>query len=67
MVNAPGWYTIPIRITGLYSFILSLRFVAEVLNLDVAKETFRKELYNKCYKSSSTRCSSGSKRSKKEI
>ncbi len=42
MVNAPGWYTIPIRITGLYSFILSLRFVAEVLNLDVAKELFEK-------------------------
>ena len=39
----PGWFTVPIRITGLYSFILSLRFVAEILDLDIAKELFEKK------------------------
>lgn len=39
----PGWFVVPIRITGLYSFILSLRFVAEVLGLDIAKELFEKK------------------------
>lgn len=38
-----GYFTVPIRITGLYSFILSLRYVAEILDLDIAKELFEKE------------------------
>ncbi len=37
---SPGWFIVPIRITGLYSFILSLRYVAEILDLDIAKELF---------------------------
>lgn len=36
-------FIVPIRITGLYSFILSLRYVAEILNVDTAKELFEKE------------------------
>ena len=39
----PNWFIVPIRITGLYSFILSLRFVAEILDLDIAKELFEKK------------------------
>jgi DNA-directed RNA polymerase subunit beta' len=38
-----GTYVVPIRITGLYSFILSLRFLAEVFGLEVAKELFEKK------------------------
>jgi DNA-directed RNA polymerase beta' subunit len=44
LTSAPtGFYVLPIRITGLYSFILSLKFVAEVFNLDVAKKLFEKK------------------------
>jgi len=39
-----GYFTVPIRITGLYSFILALKYTAEILNLDIAKELFE----NKC-------------------
>lgn len=35
-----GYFVVPIRITGLYSFIFSLRYVAEILNLDIAKRLF---------------------------
>ncbi len=35
-----GYFTVPIRITGLYSFILSLRYVSEILGLDIAKKLF---------------------------
>lgn len=35
-----GYFTVPIRITGLYSFILSLRYVAEILELPIAKQLF---------------------------
>ena len=38
-----SYFTVPIRITGLYSFILSLRYVAEILDLDIAKELFENE------------------------
>ncbi len=38
-----NYFTVPIRITGLYSFILSLRYVAEILDLDIAKELFEKK------------------------
>lgn len=40
MTPIAGYFTVPIRITGLYSFILSLRYVAEILNLDIAKKLF---------------------------
>lgn len=43
MNNVSGWFIIPIRITGLYSFILSLKYVAEILGFDVAKELFEKK------------------------
>lgn len=36
-------YILPLRITGIYSFILALKYVAEYLKLDVAKELFDKE------------------------
>lgn len=37
------FFTVPIRITGLYSFILALRYVAEILNLDIAKKLFEEK------------------------
>jgi len=40
---SPGWFVVPIRITGLYSFILSLRFVAEILNSWHSKTIFEKD------------------------
>ena len=39
----PGYFTVPIKITGIYSFILSLRFVAEILDLEIAKQLFKNE------------------------
>jgi len=41
--NIEGWFIIPIRITGLYSFILSLKFAAEIFDIEVAKELFEKK------------------------
>jgi DNA-directed RNA polymerase subunit beta' len=41
--NTNNYYTIPFRITGIYSFILALKYVAKYLNLDVAKNLFDKE------------------------
>ena len=38
-----NYYTIPFRITGAYSFILALRYVADYLKLDVAKKLFEEE------------------------
>ncbi len=38
-----NFFIVPIRITGLYSFILSLRYVAEILDLDIAKRLFREK------------------------
>jgi hypothetical protein len=35
-----NWYNIPFRITGIYSFILVLKYVAFTLNLPVAKDLF---------------------------
>jgi DNA-directed RNA polymerase beta' subunit len=35
-----GYFTVPIRITGLYSFILSLKYVAEILDLPIAQQLF---------------------------
>lgn len=35
-----GYFTVPIRITGLYSFILALKYVADILELDIAKQLF---------------------------
>ena len=35
-----NYYALPLRITGIYSFILALRFVAERLKLPVAKNLF---------------------------
>ena len=43
MAPISNWFIVPIRITGLYSFILSLRYVAEILDLDIAKELFEKK------------------------
>ena len=40
MAPIAGYFTVPIRITGLYSFILSLKYVAEILDLDIAKQLF---------------------------
>jgi DNA-directed RNA polymerase subunit beta' len=37
------YFTVPIRITGLYSFILSLKYVAEILDLDIAKQLFENQ------------------------
>jgi len=36
----PNYYTIPFRITGIYSFILSLKYVANYFKLDIAKNLF---------------------------
>jgi DNA-directed RNA polymerase subunit beta' len=38
-----NYYTIPFRITGIYSFILALKYVAHYLQLDVAKKLFDDE------------------------
>ena len=38
-----NYYTIPFRITGLYSFILALKYVANYLKLDIAKNIFDNE------------------------
>jgi len=50
IITLSNWFTSQAGgILGLYSFILSLRFVAEVLGLDIAKELL-KEIYNRCCK-----------------
>ena len=41
--NTNNYYTIPFRITGIYSFILALKYVAKYLNLDVANNLFDSE------------------------
>ena len=38
-----NYYILPIRITGLYSFILSLKYVANYLKLEVAQDLFDKK------------------------
>ena len=42
-LNNPNFYTIPFRITGLYSFILVMKYLAKYWNLELAKEYFDKE------------------------
>lgn len=41
LIPIENYFTVPIRITGLYSFILSLKYVAEILDLDIAKQLFQ--------------------------
>jgi len=37
-----GWYIIPLRITGIYSFILCLKYLADYMHIAVAQELFDK-------------------------
>lgn len=42
-LNNPNFYTIPFRITGIYSFILVLKYLAKYWKLDIASQFFEKE------------------------
>jgi DNA-directed RNA polymerase beta' subunit len=42
-LDNPNFYTIPFRITGIYSFILVLRYLAEYWKLDLAQDLFDKK------------------------
>ena len=37
-----GWHILPLRITGIYSFILCLKYLAEYMKIGVAQELFDK-------------------------
>lgn len=41
--NVDGFYPVPLRVTGIYSLILSLKYLSEKFDLQVAKEFFDKK------------------------
>lgn len=42
-LDNPNFYTIPFRITGIYSFIFVLKYIAKYWKLDIAQNLFDKE------------------------